>query len=420
LVTTSHAKCRQCGQARHKIARFNICQGCWEETKPSIRAYWRGIKERRALRRAVDTHVREQQELRSREELQMAMTKPSVSKNGKLAGLWDAIREGKLPADQRETAIARIRTEGVPAFGSEERGLYMSLFRGRERNEWQDNMIARLYSDSDVPVSEIMRGLSVDANEVQTVRKRRHLGTREDTKPFRPSAHMLENEELVIDSGQLLFRDGVTGLLRPVWTEDPKPPEPEPEPQPAPPAPEPVPVPVASLEERRAAAGRTRTGRFLLTPEQEAEVVRLYQDRNVPVDEIKKAYGIASGGHMYSILKRHGISPRSPYNKPPEPIGNVDMTQHLVVVAGPPPTHEPHQLNLGQAPLIEEVRGMTKAVEQITAALAVPANVTERAWAITYVATATTLVNAPTLDEAVRKLREKHGADVDIVQIQRT
>src|SRR5215467_2734784 len=60
LVVTSHAKCRSCGGQRHKIARLNLCEQCWLEVKPSLRAEWRRIKDRRKLKLAVDAALEEQ------------------------------------------------------------------------------------------------------------------------------------------------------------------------------------------------------------------------------------------------------------------------------------------------------------------------------------------------------------------------
>jgi hypothetical protein len=77
------------------------------------------------------------------------------------------------------------------------------------------------------------------------------------------------------------------------------------------------------------------------------------------------------------------------------------------------------QLHLGQAPGgVAQEPPVQPAPAQ---SLAVPTiSVHERAWAITYVTTTTSLVNAPSIDEALRRLREKHGAEVEVVQIQRT
>jgi hypothetical protein len=53
--------------------------------------------------------------------------------------------------------------------------------------------------------------------------------------------------------------------------------------------------------------------------------------------------------------------------------------------------------------------------------LAVPGVVVhERAWAITYIVSRVTQVAAPTVDDALRQVRDEVGSDVEIVEIRRT
>jgi len=51
VVRVSHAKCRQCGQTRHRNAKANLCGRCWRQRKPEIQQQWRDIKARRAQTR---------------------------------------------------------------------------------------------------------------------------------------------------------------------------------------------------------------------------------------------------------------------------------------------------------------------------------------------------------------------------------
>jgi len=57
VVKVSHARCRRCGQARHRTAKFNLCQRCWEKEKVVQRSKWREIKVRRALKRELEVAV---------------------------------------------------------------------------------------------------------------------------------------------------------------------------------------------------------------------------------------------------------------------------------------------------------------------------------------------------------------------------
>jgi len=52
VVRVSHARCRRCGQTRHRNAKRNLCGQCWSEEKHHVRQGWRDIKDRRALKRA--------------------------------------------------------------------------------------------------------------------------------------------------------------------------------------------------------------------------------------------------------------------------------------------------------------------------------------------------------------------------------
>jgi len=418
LPSTSHARCRQCGQARHKIARFNICQSCWEQTKPSIRQYWRQIKERRALRRAVEAHVREQQEARKQLYIQeefavptevMAEAAAPVNGHATLAELYEAIRTKQLPKGQELAAIARIRAEGVPPFGTQERGLYLQLFRGLPPDAEQDALVERLYVDTDVPVHEIQRALGIDGNETNRIRKRRGYPTRDAIQHWNPRGRMFDDESLVIRDGEAYF-DSPDGTSRRVWPGGWTEPEPIVELEPAAPEPEPA----AEEPVVETPSGRRRPPP---SPQTIHEVLRLYEDMSVPVKEIEQAYSLSTS-QLYRILEINGIAPRNQRGPRPSAL-NVDQTGRFEMVNGkqtwvPGGNSMTTQLHLGQAP------GAQLAVPEPQPLPAPAVSIHEREWAVSFIVTRTSLVSAPTIDEALRKVREKHGADIEIVSTQRT
>lgn len=51
MVRISHAKCRRCGQTRHRNAKRNLCGSCWAKEKHHVQDHWREIKARRAAKR---------------------------------------------------------------------------------------------------------------------------------------------------------------------------------------------------------------------------------------------------------------------------------------------------------------------------------------------------------------------------------
>lgn len=202
--------------------------------------------------------------------------------------------------------------------------------------------------------------------------------------------------------------------MRPAWEEPAAEPEPEPAPTPEPvpePQPEPEPVPVAKRKRQK---GRPRQ---YLTQAQEAEVIRLYSDPSMTVQEIREAYNLTPGG-MYSILKRNDISvvrrtpgmPRPGARRPLVGIeSNVEAGVHYREHPGSP---DLHQLHLGQADgaAIQEPRQL--AVHG--------AVIQEREWAIHYVVTRVALVSGPSVDEALRRARERLGEDIDVVRVERS
>lgn len=324
--------------------------------------------------------------------------------------LWEAIRLKQLPEDHREAAIARIKTEGVPKEGTPQRGLYMSLFHRRPHDAGQDNMIRRLYEDTDVPVNDLLHALGIDANVLASVRRRFKMESRADRVRWHPHGRITENEELIIRDDEAYFRDLSEGTLRPVWepdyvAED----EPIPEPVIREMAAESEPEPVATMRwtSRGTLTSRGRPKR--LTAEDEAEIIRLYSDPNIPVHEIQTAYSM-SPGLLYRVLNDHGVRPRSQWE------GSMTDNGYQASAV--------HQLHLGQAPgaaTDQPTPAQESPMPQRAAALAVPSlTIQEREWFITYTVSRTVAVAAPTIDEALRRIRDKQGTDIEVVLIQRS
>jgi len=431
VPSTSHAKCRSCGSVRHKFARLNVCENCWREVKPSIREEWKRIKERRALRRAVDAHFQGVQSTFNQEALFVTTPTAVATANGthtdSLDDVWEQLRAGTPSPEEREEIIARVKAVGVPKEGTPERALYMRLFiRRSEHNEHRQQLIARLYRDSDVPVGEIMKGLAVDANEIARVRRKFDLGTREDMRPYAPSAHIGENEDLIVSgpwgNAVALFRDRDTGVMRPVWDTPEVIAEPEPEPvaetiaEPAPiPEPETEPVAAVPVEEQKRARGPNRY-RPPLTEAEKQEIIRLFMDPTIPVHEIQTTYNL--GNHaLYRMLEDAGIKG----GRKGLQHSNVDNAGHFRMIDGHQtwvPGDAVQQLHLGQAEVVvpaPEVRA------QATQQLAVPEVVlNERAWAVHYIVTRVALVVGGSIDEALRHAREQLGNDIDVIRVERS
>lgn len=479
LVVTSHAKCQDCGTNRHKIARLNICQECWQKIKPAIRRQWRGIKERRQLRRAVEEHIAEQ---RRQRELQANLATLRQQRNAarKGAALVDV---DLTPQEQAKVEIARMRAEGVPPPGTPERARYMTLHAiansGAERRNSpgevnaQDRLLGRLYAETDVMVRDLFQATGLDSNRLRRVQRILQIPNRDDVRPFNPPVRVQPGDELVVINGEALFKSE-TGLMRPVFGtngvhkedddeamrmrrtlhERPEPgpdPEPDPAPDPAPdPQPEPEPEPVLAIaadrplteEEQRTAQeafaqaiaepepepapeqpGNKRGRRRAWSPEVRAEIVAAYQDPSVSVSEIQRAYGVAEGT-LYRFLKLAGVPVRSAAKSE---AGRQGYERYQAA-----------QLHLGQAPgaaIEEETPTVTTPTPPTSAPAPTPQpdaspvlalirnqayEPQQRAWAVTYIVQRTELVAAPSIDEALRIMRERHGDDIDVVQLQRS
>lgn len=416
MATTSHAKCRNCGQIRHKISRLNLCRECWLQTKPQIKERWRSIKSRRLLRRAVEEVLAaraEAPEHFEQEELQLTVadTPSETAQNGTMRDLFESIRNKSLPKDMYSTAIERIRAEGVPPYGTSERSLYLQLFKRMPPDTELDQLVQRLYVETNVLVRDIEEALKsegVDANFIQRARKRGQIAPREETPDWHPAVVTSDDEELVVEHRVPYLRNTKTDERRLVF------PEPQPE-----------------ARATRITVRGTKTTRrapHFATPEVEAEVLRLYEDVSIPLDEIKKAYSLTNGG-LFRILHRHNVVPRS---KRPA-ASNVSSAGHYKMVDGVQtwvPGDVVQQLHLGQAPgageqLPEQPAEPPVSSAPITVAtpitLAVPTvTLHEREWFISYVVTRSLNVSAPSIDEALRKARKHCGEDVEITNIQRT
>jgi hypothetical protein len=511
VAVTSHAKCRNCGGNRHKIARLNVCRVCWEEIKPQIRAQWRDIKERRRLRRAVEEHLQQLQHQREREALRAAQ--PRLELVAVTTSVQGAIDWHAAPDEQIQAEIDRIQREGVPPPNTVERGHYMQLFRmlqDRERNrkglaDPVEELTAQLYSDSDVPLKMIYEALGIDNYRLRVATKRRGIPNREDIKPWRPHGRIIEGEKLVVSGGKPFFKNPSTGKLRPVWpvagngvVEGIEPAEPElvepelPTHEPELPTREPEVVEDeepheadephgngfhdAPLTSRGTPRKRVMRERRTFTLDQKAEIARWYADITIPLEEIKAAYGVSNGsldrirqqfelplrtsmpGYTHKLTRlQHagrfelvdGAYKWLPADAPtsqaaaaptaPQP-SEVRVTApfnpaNSVAAQGQqgPPTTSPGtdwvagaeaRLAADQAAPSQEPPSppAPPAVPQPaapSAALAVPVHVAERAWSVTYIVQRTELLAAPTIDEALRRLRDEHGQDVDVVGITR-
>ena len=128
---------------------------------------------------------------------------------------------------------------------------------------------------------------------------------------------------------------------------------------------------------------RGRRPARVLTLDEVAEVIRLYQDPAMPVGEIRSAYSLTDN-RLYRILREHGVPQR--YNK-----------AAALPVAAP---------RLDRAVLVS---------------LAAPVASQERQWTVSFsvMVTRTVTVAAASVDEALRTIRAEHGEDIDVAQVQR-
>jgi hypothetical protein len=353
MVKISHARCRKCGQTRHRGARFNLCRNCWVQLKPQVRAGWRDIKERRRARR--DVHAKET--------LQMTET-PTV----------EATSNG-----------------AAPPMGTKERAAYMRSFihrKGARYEHWEEDLL-KAYDGGLAPLDSIKEAFGTSNGWIAHLLKTRGVTPRADrpgwsNKPKRPG-------HFAWIDGHQLWQPWPAPEGKSQEVLEPEVPQAEAvESVPEPEQPEP--------KERR----RFRSAR--LTPEQEAEVTRLYDDDNVPVSEIQRAYSVGPQIIM-KLVHKAGLVPRMKRPGYQRPVTEVPM---VAPEPAPAPKEAPVESNV--------VALVTPPMTYLPKAHAV----IERAWAISYVVTRTQLVTAPSIDEALRRIRESHGADIEVVSVQRT
>jgi hypothetical protein len=349
LATVSHAKCNNCGANRHLHSRRNLCRVCWNERKPLVRAEWQAIKERRRARVAgqpeVTTFASDEERAARKEELKAQGVKP----------------------------------------GQKEWGEYLLLSRSDvARPIPYEHILIRLYTETDIPVDVIARGLSIAKYEVERLRKKHHLLRRSELPKFRPPIRYTETEELAWDGDRLILRHP-SGLIR-----DALPSEEHSEkheeivlPQEIPPI-EHHPV-IRKLE---LPPPQEHPARRTLTPEECTEIVRLYLDPAVPVPEIISAYRIADT-RIYKVIKDAGVPARRHWVNG-QPPGTASPAP--VPVAPVPPT-----------PL----------------ALDGHAVATERSWYVKWTVNMEGFISSPSVEELMRRLHETHGEGVDVVSITR-
>lgn len=457
VATTSHAKCRDCGGTRHKIARLNLCQGCWEKVKPAVRREWRDIKERRQLRQAVDEHITEQRRQREAQDQMVLLrqARNNVRQNGiHMPELTDQ--------EAAKLEIARIRAEGVPPMGTPGRAEYMRLFTiaqgGYKRDaDDLDRMIGRLYAETAIQVKDILSAVGVDGNRLRRVQNKLQMPNRDDMAEWRTGPALAQGEKLIVINGVPMIQLAGSLTTRPVFSDtptvesEPEPvedeqaadeqPEQEPEKQ-REPEPEPTPVahePVAPTDNGTEQAPRRR--RRVWTDDVKAEIAGWYADASIPIAEIMQAYGLPSST-LGDIRQQFNLPPRRSHELPhrnqftgPRLAGRFEMIdgKHQWIPG------EPGQLNLGQAAgaeLLErealvtpQPTTPTQWIEQATrtfeedqqqalATIAVPR--AQKAWMFTYVpAPQRRMISAATFEEALAELHAVAGRDIDIEQAQR-
>lgn len=323
--------------------------------------------------------------------------------------------------EEIQIEIDRRRRAGVPRDAS--RGSYMTLHRilrdraikasGVAPAYTNQDLIGRLYADTDIPIQEIVRAAQIHADRLSQIRKRLGIPNREDIRPWRPKGHKIEGDELFIEGTQAYFRNPIHGT-RPVWEEAPEVPEP---------APEPEPELEAVAVEPVAENGRVRIQRkkrHILRQEERAEVARLYADPSIPLHEVERAYDI-SGGGIDRIRIEYGVPKR---RDTPGFAPTHDRKGHFEIVDGRPqwvpdaaPQTQEWMSHESAALVADEVRHA--ALQPAPQPAPQHPNVAERSWVISYITTRTETLPAPDLEEALRRAREQWGADIDVQEIRR-
>ena len=146
-----------------------------------------------------------------------------------------------------------------------------------------------------------------------------------------------------------------------------------------------------------------RRERKALTPEQEQEIIQMYGDHSVPIDEILTAYDINTP-RLYGVLKRHGVKPgRHKYR--------IAAGLNGQPVAATQPVEE--------NPVQHETEVMT-AIVPIPPPPAQSLNGTRslKGWHISFTVTKHVFMSAPDAIQAIQRLVEQEGEGVEVTTVQ--
>jgi transposase-like protein len=152
--------------------------------------------------------------------------------------------------------------------------------------------------------------------------------------------------------------------------------------------------------------------RHTLGADARAEVIKLYSETDASVDEICQAYN-ASTGQIYRIVQAAGLPLRGRYWVAPRP------AQVLAEVEKPAPATTEASMSSDNQIAV----AVPRVTVPITAAVA-STDLTirlkpDRAWRVSYIIQRDQWINAPSVDEAIARVRGEVGDDVDIVAIVR-
>ena len=458
MVVASHAKCRQCGGTRHKTARLNLCKQCWERVKPEVRRQWRDVKERRAARRKIDAHVNEHTRLQRAIEAEVreraAATRHTVLAVAEPPKL-DELDLNALSQEQAAAYVEQIKEAGLVPPPGPGRGRYMllhKLARGGTMTgsktptavTQREQLLARLYIDTDVPVAEIKYAARVAGSGLTQARQRTNTPTREDMFKWNPRGHKLEDEELVVQGLEAFFRHKTTGQRREIWpavAEEPvlalatDPPVSEEVQQQAREAFE---AAVAEPVEAKPAAPNRRKKKHW-TPDQRREIATAYNDLSIPYGEITAAWDVTDSS-IIRFAADFGVPLRRMKNRPAGRILNIDgkwtwksydevpdeVAEETPVQQQPlepaPVPAEPLGRN-GFAPITAEARPVeeqfAQEVNQLRALAVPPPPQIEHAWYVRFTVTQQGIIGAASFEDVGRRIREQFGEGVEIIMVQR-
>jgi len=301
---------------------------------------------------------------------------------------------------ERQAEVQRRWPNGPPTHGTKEYATWLNLQRTGRPYPYEDELV-RLYTDSDVPVQELFRALRIDQNVLNRALKRRNLPSRMRMEVYRPKIHMLDGEELaLLDDGRFVFRRD--GIERPVFTSQPQP-EPIAEPEREP---EPEGVVIRKIEPTEVRPYRRHT----LTREQQAEIIQMYGDHSVPIDEILSAYEITTSV-LYRVLERHGVKARR--NRQRIEAGLSGSRQMFLGEAQGAEVHE-------EKPVQDEAAVAMTDIVPIPPPPLQSLNGTRalKGWHLTFTTTKHVFMSAPDAVQAIQRLVEQEGEDVEVTSVQ--